>query len=674
MSDPVRPSSQTLTGSTHAVVFGVFASSLALYVATLAPTVTLVDSGELIVVARDLGVAHPPGFPLYTLLAHAATWLPVGTVAERVHALSALCAALATGVVVLLVVELWQTWRVQGAAALPRAGRRRAARDRPAGPSWVPLAGAALAGLLVASSRTLWAYATVAEVYTLNVFLVLGALLALIRWRRLQQAPTPDAPPSHAMLYLAAGAIGLALAVHHVTVVLMLPGFAWLAWSVARDRTIGRAVWLRAAGCGAAGLALYVYLPLAASASPVINWGDPDSLERFWWHISGRQYQVYFSFSLDTMLRQLGDDFGRYVLREFGPPRLPFALALAAAGFARLWRADRPLAASLALVALVDLAYALNYDIDEDKDAYYLPVFLVLGVSAGLGAARVLAWAVGRPPATRAALVAATAAVPALALAGNLPYNDRHDYFIARDYVANVAGSIDQGGLLLTSDWQVFAPSLYTRHVEGLRRDLVVIDVNLLRRTWYFDYLDREYSATMARVRAEADAYLEDLRQWDRDPRLYQRDLTRNRRISDRFHALIDALVVRHRERRPVYVTLDLLVQAPDVARRLAPYTAVPRGLVFELTDGGPVPLPSPPAFELRGLFDGTMAFEPDDVVRQKVAPAYLSMMVNRGRYLASRGEREAAAEAYRDVLALDPGNVPARESLATLGAEQSGG
>ena len=32
---------------------------------TLAPTVTLVDSGELIVAARFLGVAYPPGFPSY---------------------------------------------------------------------------------------------------------------------------------------------------------------------------------------------------------------------------------------------------------------------------------------------------------------------------------------------------------------------------------------------------------------------------------------------------------------------------------------------------------------------------------------------------------------------------------------------------------------------------------
>ena len=51
----------------------VFLATLLLYIWTLAPTVTLTDSGELIVVAYGLGVAHPPGFPLWVILAHLAS-------------------------------------------------------------------------------------------------------------------------------------------------------------------------------------------------------------------------------------------------------------------------------------------------------------------------------------------------------------------------------------------------------------------------------------------------------------------------------------------------------------------------------------------------------------------------------------------------------------------------
>ena len=80
--------------------------ALVLYSWTLAPTVTLVDSGELIVVARFLGVAHPPGFPLWAMLAHLASLVPWGSVASRVNFSSALFAALASAILTLVVAEL----------------------------------------------------------------------------------------------------------------------------------------------------------------------------------------------------------------------------------------------------------------------------------------------------------------------------------------------------------------------------------------------------------------------------------------------------------------------------------------------------------------------------------------------------------------------------------------
>src|SRR5262249_8231236 len=83
-----------------------FVLSLGLYLATLAPTVTFVDSGELILAANNLGIAHPPGFPLYVILAHLATLVPIGSIAQRVNFASALFGALAVTLLMLLVIEM----------------------------------------------------------------------------------------------------------------------------------------------------------------------------------------------------------------------------------------------------------------------------------------------------------------------------------------------------------------------------------------------------------------------------------------------------------------------------------------------------------------------------------------------------------------------------------------
>src|SRR5437764_8486429 len=84
----------------------VFLVALVVYSWTLAPTVTLTDSGELILAAYGLGVAHPPGFPLWVILAHLASLVPLGSVAVRINFSSALFAALACCVLTLVVAEL----------------------------------------------------------------------------------------------------------------------------------------------------------------------------------------------------------------------------------------------------------------------------------------------------------------------------------------------------------------------------------------------------------------------------------------------------------------------------------------------------------------------------------------------------------------------------------------
>src|SRR6266540_6903349 len=148
----------------------VFLVALLLFSWTLAPTVTLTDSGELILAAQALGVAHPPGFPLWVILAHLASLVPLGNIAERINSSSAVFAALASAMLTLVVAELM--------IAIPyllTRKKRSAQRNKKAEDSHVAqllICGPALgAGLLMAFSRTLWAYATIAEVYTLNALL-----------------------------------------------------------------------------------------------------------------------------------------------------------------------------------------------------------------------------------------------------------------------------------------------------------------------------------------------------------------------------------------------------------------------------------------------------------------------------------------------------------------------
>src|SRR5437867_871032 len=662
----------------------VFLVALLLYGWTLAPTVTLTDSGELIVVARGLGIAHPPGVPLWIILAHLASLMPFGNIAVRINFSSALFAALACAMLTLTVAELTIT-----ASYLATSNRRKKVAQQSkteSGPARLLFAAPAVgAGLLIAFSRTLWSYATITEVYALNTLLILVVFFLMLRWRRrivgdkthggtainAGQVTSPITSYD-AYLYAAAAVFGLALGVHHVTVALTLPAIAVIVYRTQGMRffTGRRLIYAALISIGAL-IAVYAYLPLAASRSPVINWGHPRSLQEIWWHLTGRQYQVYFSFKPEIMGEQFAE-FCRMALRVFGFPWLPLSLVLAFAGFVDAFKRDRTTFWFLLTIIIADLAYALSYEIAEDKDAYYLPAFISIAIATGVGSRWLVQRAVSKSlPGVKPSLAAAIAvlAVCTAGLTANWPFNNRRQYFIAHDYVDNLLKAIAPNGLLLTLDWQVVSPMFYAQEIEQFRPDVKVVDINLLRRSWYFDYLRHAYPGLVQRSREKIAIFVENLKEWERDPGAFATNQALTQRITAAFLEMIQSIVTNESKVAPVYITRDLLF-ADTTNGELTGwltqnYQLVPQGLVFNLAVEQSFRDPRDLRLQTRGLVDGTLRFEEDDVVNLKVLPVYTSMLINRGRYLAVFNQHARAIAAFRQALALDPGLASAQQGLA---------
>ena len=336
-------------------------------------------------------------------------------------------------------------------------------------------------------------------------------------------------------------------------------------------------------------------------------------------------------------------NFVEWPCREFGFAWLPLTLFLAVAGLASAYKRDRTAFWFLLLIVLADLAYALSYEIAEDKDAYYLPAFISIAIAAGLGIHWLIQLAASsRSPIWRPYVAAATAIVltSATAFAANWPFNNRRHYFIADDYVENLFSTIAPNGLLLTQDWQVASPMLYAQEIEQRRGDVKVVDINLLRRSWYFDYLKHAHPGMMDRSREKIDPYVAILKQWESDPAAFSRSQDLTQRISMAFLEMIQAIVRNEIKVAPVYITNDVLVadSLNSYLTRWIPqtYQLVPQGLVFNLATDQSFHESPDPHLRMRGLADGTVRFAKDDVANLKILPAYTRMLTNRGKYLAS--------------------------------------
>lgn len=589
----------------------VFAVALGVYATTAARTVTLVDSGELILTAATLGVAHPPGFPLYTLVGFLWSQLPVGSIAFRLSLMSGFFAAVASALLALITTELLR-------------------RERMRLEIFAPLA----VGLTAAFSLTLWAYATVAEVYTLNLALLAAVVFLLLSWRRAREAN--EEKRARRMLIAAAFCYGLALGVHHATVVLFFAGIAvfglrTLGWQRLRVREL-----LAPALATLAGLGIYLYLPLAAAREPLFSWGDPSTFERLWRHVSAWQYQAYLS----TVEGKVVAENFRTALALLWRQFTPVGLAVALVGFVALWRRDRSVFWLATLIVLTGMGYAIIYDIAEDSDAYLLTTFFafLLALAAGLGA--IWRWGEKRGRGAHIACMAFLLALPASNLFLHWAERDRSSDRIARNYVEDALAGVGEGGLLMTLDWQLYSPFLYLHHLEGLRPDVTMVDVNLVRRSWYVDgYLRRVYPEMMTACEKEVDAFLAQLRRFERgEP--YEPAV-----IQSRFLALLEAMIAHHLPEREAHLTLPL---EPGLGTR---YQWVPVGLSFQLFPAPPTNLPPIPDLHLAPLETDLL----DEVARLKVRPTYAAMLANRARMLDQLGQNEDAQLLLEAAKKLDP-------------------
>ncbi len=230
-----------------------FLISFRVFLPDVAPHITAGDSGELILSGVTLGVAHSPGYPVFSQVNKlGGAFLRFGNPAYRQNVMSALFLSLALVVLgVLFVVVSGQRW----SAGLP-------------------------ALLLFSDVFRHQAYVT--EVFSVSVLWGVFMLFATITLRRSSR---------HMFLLAFLGGFGLAL---HQTLVLIYPAlllFLYLSPVKKKEK------WWTAVPLSLffffLGLSVFLYLPIRSFAQPVLDWEDPQTFSRFWGVLTRARYGFF---------------------------------------------------------------------------------------------------------------------------------------------------------------------------------------------------------------------------------------------------------------------------------------------------------------------------------------------------------------------------------------------
>ena len=415
--------------------WGVFSALLCLYALTMPEHGTLEDSGAFITVARFAGIAHPPGYPLYTMLGAAFSWLPLGTFAVRVQLLSAICGA--------------------GACVCIHQCCLSLSNSRPAA-----LAAALVAGL----SGLLWSQSLIAEVYAPHAFVFFLLLLLALKLEARFRRKT---------LFAFTLVFSLGLCHHWPLLVLAAPAFAPLLLAKSARRRLRHVtrLWLPLGGIFLVGLSPYLYLVLRSAFDPYIAAFGPVSPGDLPDYILRRQYarvdDAGSATWLDSVL--LGGFFFRELAFQTGLVAAPAALA--GAVLAALHERRRALFSlfwaflSSSIVLLVFLRF--DYDILH-RDAYLSYQAVPFGVAAiFLHYAVVHGRRFGRFfPQTLAVAAVLTA------FATNFRKNDMRTNTFAFDYARSLLESLPPGSPLFLYGDTDLGPVAYANLVAKVRPDV----------------------------------------------------------------------------------------------------------------------------------------------------------------------------------------------------------
>lgn len=494
----------------------VFLAVFGIYVVTIAPTTQFWDTSEYIAAAKVLGIPHPPGNPLFVLLAHVWGMIPlVEHYALRINLFAAVTSALASGFLFLVAERFLRTIVEE--------------------PRWARL-GAALGGVLVgATAFTVWHQSVVNEkVYTTSLLSI-----ALVLWLAVHWGDEPAGQRRDHWLILIVYLLALS-STNHLMGVLAAPAFVVYVLFTDPGAVLRWRLWVASALVVGVGLSVSLFLPIRAGFYPPINEGEPvcqsmvgalesiytlgatgcqalsDVLTREQYQkgpLLPRQADILWQYGtwLQYFSWQFAHDWSQSVRNLLA---LVFG-GLGLAGAVGHWRHDRRGAVAmtaLMLTIVAALVFYLNFKYGyswpsrlthpdavrevRERDYFFLASFQLWGIWVALGFGTVMSGVAralqGRAPATRAwALAAPILALAVVPLVGNRLTASRSGETLARASARDLLQSVPPYSILITAGDNDTFPLWYMQEVENVRRDVLLANISLMGTEWHTKQLKR---------------------------------------------------------------------------------------------------------------------------------------------------------------------------------------
>jgi hypothetical protein len=454
---------------------------LIFYTITFSRYITEIDCGELLSVQSTYGIAHPSGYPLFTLLGYLITKLPINVSnIIKLNYLATIYVFLSIIVFIFLLKLLFENISLfQNEIKIQNKKEKKKLSQNIEkivfNDSQITIS-ILFSSLILAFSRTYWLQSTSTEVYSLHLLLV-NLTMYTFFYAYLTEF--------NLLKWLIFGiALGLGFS-NHLTIFQLLPALLYLFFKkYGLNKKSFKDFFYIALTTFFISVFWYLLIYFNAQNQPLFNWGNPITFEALKNHITGWQYRVWLFKGLDVFI----DNFLNKYVYNIGNEFFVLFIIVAAVGFYYSYKKLRLLFIALTTTFLFNIFYSCNYSI-TDLDNYFLLSYIVLAIFIALGIVHIHQQVVN---VHRISYYFSGVLLLFLLVQiyQNYEYVDRSNYSVIEDYSREYLKHVDKNSIILTYQWDILvSPSYYLQFIEKYHKNIAIIDKELLRRTWYFSQL-----------------------------------------------------------------------------------------------------------------------------------------------------------------------------------------
>lgn len=454
------------------------------YLVTASPAVTEFDSGELAAVQATLGIAHPPGYPLFTIIGFLFLKIPLPTSPIfQLHILSAIWSSLSVIFFTLTAQLILENIKKFKSGFLKEKSETSLGLLDKLRESSKYIAVVA-SGLIFSFSKILWTQSREVEVYSLEM--LIGILIIYFSFKAFFYEKTFGSPIKYWIVVAFLFGAGFS---NHMMTLYLLPATIYLYFlqNKLSFKSVGFLAFCISITAVIA-IISYLYIPIRASQNPAMNWGNPTDIKATYEHVTARYYSQFFFAGWETIKKQI-----TFFVSSIGflpgkqnlwNSEFSINIIFAISGFAVSLILRRKLFIYFFLILLTTLFFSVNYNI-PDIYTYFSFAYLSLAFFSVVSIVLAVSFFSSNIISKSSAIIILIVTV-LFQIVSSYSFVNRSDYYIIDDYTRALLKYVEKDAVVFTNQWDYFlSPAYYIKQVCDYRKDVAIVHKDLIPLSWY---------------------------------------------------------------------------------------------------------------------------------------------------------------------------------------------